>query len=62
MRKKQLYQNHSLLARRIWAMVRALERISNPNDEQKAAKRSLEEQALEHEHKAIYQNNFIMIL
>lgn len=59
---KKLYQNHSLLARRIRGMLNALYRIDKPNDEQKQAISSLEEQAEQHERKAVFQNSFIMIL
>jgi hypothetical protein len=62
---KHIIQDHSVLARRCRSMVNAIIRRSameKMTDEQKAAKERLEEQAIEHERKAIIRNSFILIL
>lgn len=63
--RKKLHQNHSLLAARYAAMARAIQQRSRGKemtDEEKKAVHSLEEQVAEHKRKAIFRNNFIMIV
>ena len=62
---KQIIQNHSVIARRYRAMANIMwhkAHIGKPTDEDKARYKSLEEQAAEHERKAIFRDSFILIL
>jgi hypothetical protein len=61
---KHIIQDHSTLAKRYRRMINAIMRnaTGKMTDEQEAAKKSLEEQAIEHERKAIIRNSFILIL
>lgn len=52
MNKRQMLQNHSLLAMRLNGMARAINHQDKPTDEQKQAARSFEQQAMEHARKA----------
>lgn len=61
---KTITQSHWTLYQRYSAMVSVLEEILNPNDEQKAAKKQLTEQADEHYRKAqiLGTDRFLMVV